>query len=186
MTIKEFIIDTINNELSLLSDKTCDNELHNLENDYNDIINEDLIIGGVGDNTSIDDINPFQLAVGIFVELEHTNNKNKAKEIAIDHLTELPNYYTILINNKLVDEQDAIITYKRLYKINKRLLKYNKILQLNKYDKEKLDKFIKHDINELTYLIPYNFSDFMQHELFNTSEYETVFDYIKESLNVFE
>jgi hypothetical protein len=34
-----------------------------------------------------------QLTKGIKVELEHTNNKSKAEEIAMDHLSEDPKYY---------------------------------------------------------------------------------------------
>lgn len=34
-----------------------------------------------------------QLNKGIKIEMEHTNNKNKAKEIAMDHLFEMPDYY---------------------------------------------------------------------------------------------
>lgn len=34
-----------------------------------------------------------QLKKGILVELEHTSDKNVAKEIALDHLGEVPNYY---------------------------------------------------------------------------------------------
>lgn len=34
-----------------------------------------------------------QLQVGIQVELEHTNNISVAKEIALDHLAERPDYY---------------------------------------------------------------------------------------------
>ena len=37
-----------------------------------------------------------QLNKGIKVEMEHTTNKNKAKEIAMDHLSENPDYYTKL------------------------------------------------------------------------------------------
>ena len=37
-----------------------------------------------------------QLAKGIKVEMEHTDNKDIAKEIAMDHLTEDPNYYNKL------------------------------------------------------------------------------------------
>jgi hypothetical protein len=37
-----------------------------------------------------------QLRMGIKVETEHTNNKSKAEEIALDHLWEDPNYYTKL------------------------------------------------------------------------------------------
>lgn len=34
-----------------------------------------------------------QLKKGIKVEFEHTTSKAKAKEIALDHLLELPDYY---------------------------------------------------------------------------------------------
>jgi len=37
-----------------------------------------------------------QLAMGIKVEMEHTNNKDIATKIALDHLTEDPLYYTHL------------------------------------------------------------------------------------------
>lgn len=37
-----------------------------------------------------------QLAKGMMVELEHTNDTNEALEIATDHLAEDPNYYTKL------------------------------------------------------------------------------------------
>jgi hypothetical protein len=33
------------------------------------------------------------LVDGVFVELEHTDDPQKAREIAMDHLTEDPNYY---------------------------------------------------------------------------------------------
>jgi hypothetical protein len=37
-----------------------------------------------------------QLEMGLKVEMEHTDDKNKAKEIALDHLSEDPNYYSKL------------------------------------------------------------------------------------------
>jgi len=37
-----------------------------------------------------------ELAKGTKVELEHTTNRGKAREIALDHLLELPDYYTRL------------------------------------------------------------------------------------------
>lgn len=37
-----------------------------------------------------------QLSKGIKVELEHTSSKDVAREIALDHLGELPDYYTRL------------------------------------------------------------------------------------------
>ena len=37
-----------------------------------------------------------ELAMGIKVEMEHTNNKTISKRIALDHLAEIPDYYTRL------------------------------------------------------------------------------------------
>lgn len=34
-----------------------------------------------------------QVKKGTKVELEHTKDKDKAKEIALDHIKEIPNYY---------------------------------------------------------------------------------------------
>lgn len=54
------------------------------------------------DSTSKDKINvmykklKLQLDKGIKVEMEHTKNKDKAQEIAMDHLSENPNYYSEL------------------------------------------------------------------------------------------
>jgi hypothetical protein len=45
-----------------------------------------------------------QLNKGINVEMEHTNNKDKAKEIAMDHLWEDPNYYDKL---KKIETKEA-------------------------------------------------------------------------------
>jgi hypothetical protein len=43
-------------------------------------------------NVSLDQIKS-QLKKGIAVELEHTSDKSIAREIALDHLNELPDYY---------------------------------------------------------------------------------------------
>lgn len=61
------------------------------------------LVGGKSDNMSIKDIaDKFdvptsqiknQIKKGVEVEKEHTNDIEKAKEVAMDHLTELPNYY---------------------------------------------------------------------------------------------
>lgn len=37
-----------------------------------------------------------ELHKGIQIELEHTSDKDVAREIALDHLKELPDYYTRL------------------------------------------------------------------------------------------
>jgi hypothetical protein len=57
---------------------------------------KEKLIGGYGDNRPDSDFNPKQLAMGIEVELEHTTSRRISKEIAKDHLTEIPNYYTRL------------------------------------------------------------------------------------------
>ena len=43
------------------------------------------------------DADPKELKMGIKVEMEHTKNKTIAKRIALDHLAELPDYYTRLL-----------------------------------------------------------------------------------------
>lgn len=47
-------------------------------------------------NQPDDKYNPKELAMGIEVELEHTDSIEAAKEIAKDHLEEYPDYYTRL------------------------------------------------------------------------------------------
>lgn len=62
----------------------------------------DRIPGGKADNKKESDFDPKQLAMGIEVETEHTKDRGLAKEIAMDHLTEIPDYYTRL--KKMEDE----------------------------------------------------------------------------------
>ena len=42
------------------------------------------------------DVDPDQLEMGIEVEMEHTTNKDVAERIALDHLAEIPDYYSRL------------------------------------------------------------------------------------------
>lgn len=49
--------------------------------------------GGAGDNRPDSDFDKKQLETGIKHELEHTKDRQIAKEIAKDHLSEDPNYY---------------------------------------------------------------------------------------------
>ena len=56
----------------------------------------DRIPGGKADSRSDSDFDAAELARGIEVELEHTSDKEVAKEIAKDHLAEDPKYYTKL------------------------------------------------------------------------------------------
>jgi len=48
------------------------------------------------------DVNLDELVMGIEVEKEHTSSPEMAKRIALDHLAELPDYYTRL--RKMEDE----------------------------------------------------------------------------------
>lgn len=67
------------------------------------IISENILHGGLADHLNLAQIakkhkvSPSFLAVqltkGIEVESEHTNDKKMAKEIAMDHLSEIPDYY---------------------------------------------------------------------------------------------
>jgi hypothetical protein len=56
---------------------------------------KDKIPGGFADKTK-QKFDPKQLAKGVKVEMEHTDDKELAREIARDHLTEFPNYYDAL------------------------------------------------------------------------------------------
>lgn len=44
-----------------------------------------------------DDADPKELAMGVKVEMEHTTNPSFSKKIALDHLAEIPDYYTRLV-----------------------------------------------------------------------------------------
>lgn len=54
------------------------------------------ILGGLGDHKPDKLFVRKQLREGAKVEKEHTGSSSKAKEIAKDHLTEYPRYYTAL------------------------------------------------------------------------------------------
>lgn len=60
--------------------------------------------GGVGDVTAPSDVLPHELAMGVTVEMEHTSDVRIATEIALDHLTEDPHYYTKLNDAGLAPE----------------------------------------------------------------------------------
>ncbi len=52
--------------------------------------------GGLADEKNPNDFDKEQLAKGVIVEMEHTNDTKVAIEIAMDHLTEDPEYYSKL------------------------------------------------------------------------------------------
>lgn len=67
---------------------------------------EDKMPGGLADKKSPDDVDQEQLRMGVEVEMEHVDDPELAKEIAMDHLVEIPDYYSRLA--QMEDEADAL------------------------------------------------------------------------------
>lgn len=65
--------------------------------DIDDVDNDgDQLEGGLGDDADVMQFDPQQIIKGIEVEMEHTKDPKVALEITMDHLKELPDYYTRL------------------------------------------------------------------------------------------
>jgi hypothetical protein len=60
--------------------------------------NGEYLEGGLADGRTSSDFDSEQIAKGIRVEMEHTNDPKVALEIAMDHLQEIPDYYDRLDN----------------------------------------------------------------------------------------
>lgn len=77
--------------------------LHANANESIDLTEENKLVGGKSDKLSLKDIaDKFDVPVtsikkqiekGIKVEMEHTSDKEKAREIATDHVSEFADYY---------------------------------------------------------------------------------------------
>lgn len=67
----------------------------------------EMIPGGKADGRDPSSFDPQQLEMGIKVEMEHTDDRAAATEIAMDHLSERPDYYTVLTAAGLNDEAKA-------------------------------------------------------------------------------
>ena len=71
-----------------------------------DKLKEDKLTGGKADKLTVKDIADKhavpveaiekQIAMGIKVEMEHVDDEDLAREISLDHLEEMPDYYTRL------------------------------------------------------------------------------------------
>ena len=70
----------------------------------------DKLPGGLADKSNYKDYSEEELAKGIKVELEHTDDIEVAKEIAMDHLEECSDYYTRLdkLEQKCKKEKKAM------------------------------------------------------------------------------
>ena len=100
--VKEKIIDFFKG-----NPKPSDDEVHALASELNlnpHRFEEEIytilgtLVSGIGKHQDDPDenFNPNELAKGIEIELEHTDCKHMAKEIAKDHLAECQDYYTRL------------------------------------------------------------------------------------------
>lgn len=58
---------------------------------------EDQLPGGLADNADPSQFDQQELQKGVKVEMEHVDDEQLAQEIAMDHLTEDPKYYTKLM-----------------------------------------------------------------------------------------
>jgi len=139
---------------SIVKDKSySDNKLLYLYNKLRDelnlspvgILKDDEIKGGLSDNLSILDIvkKHFpdsiskeniknildQLKTGIDVEMEHTDNPEIGFEIAMDHLSEMPDYYSKLstIEEKFVSKAQAKYFYVKAKEGGKEGKKFKKM-----------------------------------------------------------
>ena len=115
---------------------------------------EDLIPGGIGDNLNSSYFDKTQLKIGAMVELEHTNDKMKAIEIAKDHLKEDPQYYTKLYQAGLVDEPKAIAYIKKQGVEESAKMKFDRILseEISNYLIElEFNKQVKYDMAKSVY-----------------------------------
>jgi len=63
--------------------------------------------GGRSDGKQVTDFDLDQLIMGIKVEQEHTTDKYTALEITMDHLDEIPDYYTRLHEMEETAEEEA-------------------------------------------------------------------------------
>lgn len=100
-------------------DKWAEDVLESIEEDMKTLLDclsedeeqdaRDLLPGGLADGMDDSEFDPHQLAKGIQTELEHTNDVNISKEIAKDHLMEIPtDYYDRLEKMEEEAERDGV------------------------------------------------------------------------------
>jgi len=67
-------------------------------------LREDSLPGGKGEGNDPSQVDQEQLAMGVKTEMEHTHDADLAREIAMDHLAEDPQYYSNLKSAGMADE----------------------------------------------------------------------------------
>lgn len=116
-------------------------DIHDLEAEVYKLTTKfvNLLTGGRSNEKKVNekDFDKKQIDKGIKVELEHTKDKDLAKKISIDHLTEFPNYYDALLEmeKKLKSEQSQKEGEKM--KISKKLLQ-NLVILASDFDNKGL------------------------------------------------
>lgn len=76
---------------------------------------KDRLPGGLADDKSPDDFEPEAVLKGMAVELEHTSDRHLAVEIALDHLSEDPDYYDKL--EQIEDHGEAEVQTPQVRKV---------------------------------------------------------------------
>ena len=89
-------------------DTHTDNDVDIDYNEFYEHLKSTKLSGGVGDATASSNVDPIELSMGQTIEMEHTSDPNIATEIALDHLSEDPKYYTKLRKAGLAKELDQI------------------------------------------------------------------------------
>lgn len=122
--------------------------IYNNDITLNHLREEELIVGGLADGMSIDDIAEkhgvgisqitSQVEKGIDIEMEHVNDADRAREIALDHLFEFPDYYDRL--EKMEDEAKAIHENYNRYRKVKGILP-TLLEEVNDEQKLELDRY---------------------------------------------
>lgn len=109
------------------------------------------VVGGLADKKKEADFDPQQLEMGIKVEMEHTKDKKIAKEIAMDHLAEDPEYYSKLKKAKL-EEKYTIKREDLLEEIKLRNIIKENIKRIYKNKKKENFNLIKEEYKLRSYI----------------------------------
>ena len=86
----------------------CERQRHSMAR--KGIKTKKTVLYGYADQMGISekDVDPAQLKMGIEVELEHSPSRQIAKKIALDHLAEIPDYYTRLEKMEYEGKRDMV------------------------------------------------------------------------------
>ena len=87
-----------------------------IENLVFEIVSEyiQFLKGGLWTESGMPDVNEEELNIGVQLEFKHTSNVESAKRIALNNLTEIPDYYSRLVELK----KSAGLEVKVVKKIN--------------------------------------------------------------------